>query len=143
MSISSRGSIKYLDRYKQLISYEGMVRHRGITPTDIDGFIDYSGNVFLYLECKLLSKELDIGQRKALENVVKSHDASDKKGCAAIFKHNSKPDEIIMAKDQYVSEIYLLGGDNYSWIQVFNEKITLLDFIERFENWCIKQGYKI
>ena len=143
MSVPSRGAIKYLERYKQLISYEGMVRHRGITPTDIDGFIDYSGNVFLYLECKLLSKELDYGQRMALENVVKSHDACGKKGCAAIFRHNLKPDELIPAKDQYVSEVYLLVENDYSWIQMNNEKITLLDFIKRFEGWCVKQGFKI
>lgn len=48
-----RGEIKFIDRYKQLISYEGLERHRKITPTDIDGVIDYNGNAFIFLEGKL------------------------------------------------------------------------------------------
>jgi len=56
-----RGLIKYPSRYKQLISFEGLERHRKITPTDIDGLIDYAGNAFFYMECKLESKYFNEG----------------------------------------------------------------------------------
>jgi len=45
-----------------------MQRRRGIIPTDIDGFIDYGGKVFVYFEAKLIGAPVRRGQRLALEN---------------------------------------------------------------------------
>jgi hypothetical protein len=43
---------------------------RKITPMDIDGFIDFGKQLFVYLEGKLTTKVLDGGQRVAFERMV-------------------------------------------------------------------------
>lgn len=126
----SRGGIKFPDRYKQLISYEGMVRRRRITPTDIDGFIDYNGVSFIYIEGKLEGKSIDYGQRKALEHSVNSHVKAGHHAVAIIFRHNSKAEEIIMAKDKNVSEIYF----KYEW-RPPDREMNVLMFVEAWERY--------
>jgi hypothetical protein len=109
MSNENRGSIKYPDRYKQLISYKGLEIHRNISPTDIDGVIDYNGNAFIFLECKLYEKEIDWGQKLAIENLINGLSESGRPSCCLVFRHNKNPDEMIIAKDCIVSEIYFQG----------------------------------
>jgi len=138
MPNEDRGKIKYPDRYKQLISYEGLERRRHITPTDFDGFIDYNGVAFIYIEGKLEEKKFDYGQRRALENVINSHILAKHEACAIIFRHNEPPDKIIIAKDKFVSEIYY----NNKWTQLKNN-VTLLECIEKFENLCELKGLNI
>ena len=134
---SIRGSIKFIDRYKQLISFEGLERHRHITPMDIDGFIDYAGNAFFYMECKLESKYietgLDMGQKYAIEHIIDAHIMANKMAAAIIFIHNSNPDEIIMARDMIVKEFYF----DHKW-RMANDSCTVLDAIEWFEKHCKK-----
>lgn len=101
-----RGKIRNVKTYKQLISYEGMMRHRKITPTDIDGLIDYNGNAFIFLECKQIGKGMDFGQRKAYENLIDGLAESGKPACCVHFVHNKAHDEIIIAKDCEVVELY-------------------------------------
>ena len=136
-----RGEIKYLERYKQLISYAGMELTRKITPTDIDGFIDLKGKCFIYIEGKLINKELDYGQRLALENVVKSHEKADHKSIAIIFRLNSKPDDLIDAKSQIVSEVYLKYNNNYKWRKP--PKVNLLTCLLNYIKWIEKIGIDI
>jgi len=131
----SRGSIKWPERYKQLISYEGLERHRHITPTDIDGMIDYNGNAFLYFECKHGGKYneegLDYGQKRALENIINSHIKANKISMVIVFIHYCAANEIIMAKEQSVVEIYWQG--RWSKTDPF---WNVLDAINWFENYC-------
>jgi len=122
-----RGKIKYLDRYKQLISYEGMVRHRNITPTDIDGIIDYNGNAFIFLECKHIGKALDTGQRRAYENIINGLSEAGKPAFCIHFAHDKEPEEIIIAKDCEVVELYF----QHKWKEYHN---TLLKTIVLFED---------
>ena len=134
-----KGRIKYLERYKQLISYEGLKRRRNITPTDIDGFIDYNGINFVYIEGKLVDKEIDCGQRKALEHAVDSHTSAGHRSCAIIFRHNEPPENIIMAKDKPVSDIYY----DREWREPKQKGITVLGFIELWENYWDKLKFDI
>ena len=47
--------INHPERAKQIISFEGMERRRGIIPTDIDGFIDYKSlNIFEFTGIMML-----------------------------------------------------------------------------------------
>ena len=43
-----RGKIRNENHAKQLNDFSGLLRRRGITPTDIDGLIDYSGRAFIH-----------------------------------------------------------------------------------------------
>jgi hypothetical protein len=129
-----RGAIRHLDRYKQLISYAGLERHRHITPTDIDGLIDYNGNAFLLLECKLEGKEIDYGQKRAIENIIGSFVESGRKACCLVFRHNSQTDEIIDAKNCIVSDVYYEGKWHY-----YNTH-NVLYYIDNFEKHWRSMG---
>ena len=65
-----RGEIKHKDRARQLLMFSGMIRRRGITPTDLDGIIDYNGKAFVLLEGKFHGAPFLKGQKLALENIV-------------------------------------------------------------------------
>ena len=134
----NRGCIRHLDRYKQLISYEGMVRRRKITPTDIDGVIDYNGVCFLYIEGKFEDAPMDFGQQKAIEHMVNSHIKAGHPACAIVFRHHCNAETIIVAKDQYVSKIYY----RYEWKDP-NYSCTVLEFIEKWEQYWDTQKIKI
>lgn len=134
------GAIKHLERFKQPISFDGMKRLRGIMPTDIDIFIDYGGNACIYADTKLKGKHLEIGQKIAFENLVKNNKKAGIECVVFVCEHATFPDEIIIAKDCYVVEIYWgehLGKD------VSEKGLTLLEYIEKFEQYCINRGIKL
>jgi hypothetical protein len=135
-----RGAIKYLDRYKQskLISYEGMERHRKITPTDIDGFIDYNGNAFVYMDAKLLGTPVQLGQRMALEHIIDSHCMAGHYSLAMIFEHDCyDSSEVINAKYCKVDTVYWEG----LWRKESTR--TVIEVIQAFENWLFNKGIEI
>ena len=142
---SVRGDIIHRERAKQIISFSRLIRHRNITPTDIDGFIDYNGNAFIYMDAKLEGKEIDFGQKKAFENLTHSHGLAKHATCAIIFRHNTPPEEDIQAHECYVDDYY--GNFNwnymeikpYQWYRLLEQKIKLLDFIGDVEN-CLKRN---
>jgi|TARA_R100001530_G_scaffold135977_1_gene114722 hypothetical protein len=118
-----------------------MQRRRGITPTDIDGFIDYGSKVFVYFEAKLLGAPVRLGQRIALENVVKSHDIAGNRSCAIIFRHNTTPEETIVASTQFVDKSYFKLNDEYLWRTPIVEQYTVVQFLDWWETYCEKLGY--
>jgi len=118
-----------------------MQRRRGIIPTDIDGFIDYGGKVFVYFEAKLIGAPVRRGQRLALENVVKSHDTAGNRSSAIIFRHDTTPSEIVVASTQFVDESYFKLNDEYSWRVPIVEQYTVVQFLEWWETYCEKLGY--
>ena len=132
-----RGKIKYRERYKQLISYEGLERHRKITPTDIDGLIDYNGNAFIFLEGKLEGKEIEKGQKMAIENLIDALSESGRPSCCLVFRHNKNPEELIIAKDCTVSEIYY----RHDW-KFYNKK-NVLYYVQEFEKYWGKIGISL
>ena len=98
----ARGAIQNKKRYKQLFDYSGLLFERNITPSDIDGLIDFNGNAFVYMEAKLIGVEVKKGQRIALENIIKSHEKAGHKAVAIVWRHNVKADEIIEAHNKLV-----------------------------------------
>lgn len=85
-----RGVIKNESRAKQLNNFKGLLRPRNITPTDIDGLIDYSGKAFIYIEGKVKGKLLseEKGQKLALENVIMSHWKAQHPSAVLLFEHD-------------------------------------------------------
>lgn len=134
-----RGKIKYLERYKQLISYEGLRRRRNITPTDIDGFIDYGGVSFVYIDGKLVNKRIDYGQKMAYEHAVDSHSTAGHESCAIIFEHNEPPENIIMAHEKIVIWIYY----DKKWSDVSSTGRTVIETIEAWGKHCEDKGIKL
>jgi hypothetical protein len=138
MHDEDRGKIKYPNRYKQPISYEGMMRRRKITPTDVDGLIDYNGVSFVYIEGKHKDAPLEAGQRKAIEHIVNSHVKAGHPSCAIIFRHECDANTTIIAKDQLVDRIYY----QYKW-EPPKYTCTVLGFIEKWEGYWDSKNVKL
>lgn len=65
-----RGVIRHRERAKQIVDFSGL-RFGNITPTDVDGLIEYRNSCFLFVELKHYSKPvIDMGQRLALERLA-------------------------------------------------------------------------
>ena len=83
----NRGTIQNRERARQIINFHGL-RIRNITPTDIDGFIEYQDKAMIFLEFKYLDADLPYGQRIALERLVNNIDKSGKEAVLFVCEHN-------------------------------------------------------
>jgi hypothetical protein len=134
-----RDELKFKGRARQINSFLGLIRRRNITPTDIDGIIDYNGKAFVILEGKYGDAELPKGQKMALENLANAILESKKKVVVIIFRHHVHDinNDIIVSK-QMVSDIYF----KRKWDKITVEK-NVIDVIEMFENHCDNNNIKI
>lgn len=131
-----RGVINQRERSLQVNDFSGLLRRRGITPTDLDGYIDYSGNAFLFLEGKSKGVNLSIGQRLCFEHLVDALDMAGKFSCAIVYEHVSMPSEDIDVASCIVSKAYFRG----KWV---NQNRSVLSFINSFEIYAESLGIKI
>lgn len=132
-----RGDIKFKGRAKQINSFVGLIRRRNITPTDIDGIIDYGGKAFIILEGKYGDAELPKGQKMALENLANTILEAKKKSLVIVYRHHvhNVNDDINVSK-QLVSDIYF----KRKWFEIGFDK-TVLQIIEIFENDCDSKNF--
>jgi len=69
MAMAQRGQIVSRSRAKQIRDFSGLL-FGNITPTDIDGLIEYHGKAYVFIEVKLNDAILPDGQRLALERLT-------------------------------------------------------------------------
>jgi len=81
---NDRGGIHSSDRARQLKDYSNL-RFGNITPTDIDGLIEYQGKGFIIIELKLNDNPIPYGQKLALERLT---DDLAKPAICIIVTHN-------------------------------------------------------
>ncbi len=98
-----RGDMR--DRSKQIISYRDL-RWGKITPTDIDGFLDFGDKMFVYIEYKFGDTNIPYGQELALRRLV---DATGKPCILIHATHNFPPDKDIDGANAIVVQIYYKG----------------------------------
>jgi len=104
-----RGKIHAIERFKQLLSFEGLNFERNITPTDFDAVIDFGSKEWVLIEYKHEGNSLSWGQRKCLSSALEAH---QKQGIAALgilAVHNTKSDELIDAASCRVVEVWIKG----------------------------------
>lgn len=100
-----RGVYNNINRAKQLLLFEGM-QYQKITPTDVDGIIEYHDKAWFIYEVKLHGTELKYGQRLMLERFCNDMSATGKYVIAIIADHEEfDPDEPVWLKDCVVREI--------------------------------------
>ena len=108
-NVENRGKIQFRERSRQVIDFSGM-RFKNITPTDIDGMIDYKGKGFVFYEYKLRDAVMSRGQRLALERVADSIQRKGKKACVLYCSHETdNPEEDIDAANARVVSTYFNG----------------------------------
>ncbi len=88
----ARGQIKHRALSRRIKDFTGL-RYGAITPTDIDGFIDFGGRAFVLFEFKYPgTDELPYGQRLALERAVDAWEAAGKPSLLIVAWHDMQGD---------------------------------------------------
>ena len=131
MSQSDRGEFENRDRAKQLISFQGM-KYDSITPTDMDGLIEYHDECYVLMEFKYKGKELPYGQKLAFTRLADDLEKARKPTTLLICNHEvDNPDVDVIAKDAIVKQYYYKGrwyhGGNRTVKEVTDK---FLDYIE-------------
>ena len=104
-----RGQIRNRDRKRQIVDFRGLV-YGTITPTDLDGLIDYHNESFAFFELKHRDAEMDRGQKLALIRVVDAIACAGKRSALFVASHTTdQPMNDIAADRCWVRRIYELG----------------------------------
>ena len=102
----NRGKIQFRERKKQIIDFSGL-KYDNITPSDIDGYIEYRNIASILYEFKYKNAELSDGQLKSL---IRNTDKVAKCGCDAVLficRHEvDDPNEDVDAASTPVDEYY-------------------------------------
>lgn len=152
------------ERAKQIISFEGMKRRGNLAPTDIDGFQEYNGRLFIFIEGKVIGNKSPIGQETSFKSMCDvfyyanslsmkyENKHSNRVAFVLIFEHNTPVENDVVMKDQYVVDTY--NSISLAWkkptdidvipkFKTKNGKITVLDAIIQIENWCYEHKIPI
>jgi hypothetical protein len=98
-----RGEIRNREFATQVRNFSGL-RYGNITPTDIDGMIEYKNKLYIFIETKFGNAELPFGQRLAFERLCDDLQKV-KPTLLIIASHNSNGD-IDVAKTTVTSYRY-------------------------------------
>lgn len=112
------------DYASQLKIFAGL-KWGAISPTDIDGFLDFGDRLFVFVEVKHGEGMPPKGQRIALERVCDACVAPNRFSVVLIASHTSSED--IIVKDLQVSRYRW----NYRWIEP-NTSLTVEQAVNRF-----------
>lgn len=96
-----------------------------ITPTDIDGLIEYHNKYFIFIETKYKTGEVPHGQKLALERLCDATQRSGKPSLLMICTHESKGD--IDVGETIVSEYRY----KYCW-KIPNKTVTAFRMVKGF-----------
>lgn len=120
-------SLEYPDRASQLVDLTG-ISYGNASPTDIDGFIELSNKVFVFLEYKNENAPpIGYGQKTALERVVDALHGNGKVAIAVIGQHNTTHHEIVDGANSKAMEIRWQG----EWISLEDKQYTVRDCVNR------------
>lgn len=109
MNYNERGRIEYRARSRQIIDFSGL-QYGNITPTDIDGLIEYKNKAYAIIEMKYGNAEIPKGQQLAIERMVDDFSKGGKLATAFLCEHDVKnPEEDIMAANVIVRSCYYNG----------------------------------
>lgn len=125
--MSERGEIRNRKQAAQIRDFRGL-RFGNITPTDVDGMIEYQNKAFVFIETKFQDAELPTGQKLALERVCDALERSGRPTLVIVASHNSSED-IDMANTK-VREFRW----RYKW-NIQHDPRTTRSLIEGFIRW--------
>jgi hypothetical protein len=131
MDSSVRGKAHFIGRYRQVIDYSQLLYGK-VTPSDIDGIIDFAGKLFVIIELKFSGAPFLYGQRLCLERVCDG--LQNQKSDAVLFvaTHSVPVEDEVDASVCLVSE--------YRWHGKWHtpkDRVTLraaIDMTRKFRN---------
>lgn len=128
-----RGIIRNRAYASQIRDFSGM-RFGNITPTDIDGFIEYHDKGYVFVESKYGQAKLPYGQRLALQRLIDSLNKV-KPSLLIIASHMEGTNEDIDMGKAIVTEYRSSGV----WV-IPNSRITVYQIIKKFLNRIDEKG---
>lgn len=132
----NRGVIKHIARAQQINSFKN-IRYGNITPTDLDGAIEYHDKCWVFFELKYNNAPISYGQKLALERLVNDTAKNNKKSIAIIADHYvNDTNKEVDAADCVVREIYL--SNEKKWRGVVR-KMSLKECVDAFIDWVDKK----
>lgn len=87
-----RGAIRNHYRATQCNDFTGLLCARGITPTDIDGLMEFGDKVFILIETKHIGAHMPDGQRLAFERLVDALASTGRHAIALVAEHDTDAD---------------------------------------------------
>lgn len=127
---SNRGVIQYRERRCQIVDYSGL-KYGNITPTDIDGVIEYRDKAYAFIELKHGKAEMPGGQERAMKNLVDNLASQGKLAAAFLCEHYvHNPQEDVDATKAIVRKVYYNGN----WQE--DGKRTLKTRLDAFMNFA-------
>lgn len=126
---SIRGEIQNVARKQQINDFSGLLFGK-ITPTDLDGVIEYRNKAYVFFEIKYGGAESFPGQRLCLERLVRDTAKSGKHAVALILEHNiHDTSQSVPAAECAVREIYYKSENG--WIPP-KHKCNAYEFMKQF-----------
>lgn len=131
------------DRNRQVIDYTGLLPQNDpakvLLPTDIDGLIDWKNRGYIFIELKYHDAMLSLGQKLALERLVKDANKVHKHALAILARHQvTDTDKYVFANESDVDIIY--DGNINDWFKLGYD-IKLGDFIRKtLYHWDVLDG---
>lgn len=104
---TERGTFKNTEYARQLVKFTGLTFGRGITPTDLDGLLEFDDKAFVLLELKHNGAALPYGQQLAIERLITAIENGGKPAIAIVASHNETGD--IVAADCEVTKVWIHG----------------------------------
>jgi len=117
-----RGAVVHRDLATIVRDFTGL-RFGNITPTDIDGLIEYKDKCFIFMEAKFKNSELPFGQKLALTRLI---DSLSKPAILFIVEHDGDGD--IDFANTKVREYYRRG----EWKQPKQQDWILREAIDSY-----------
>lgn len=107
--MTERGVIQHRERARQLVSFADLRIGDTITPTDVDGLIEYHGKAFFFFELKHVDAVLPHGQMLALERLCDTAASVKPLSMLAIARHTTPVDEDVDASKSVVERLRYKG----------------------------------
>lgn len=137
---SQRGVIQHRARKQQIADMSGL-RFDKITPTDLDGFLDFGNRLFVFIEGKFVSTPVLYGQQLAIDRLCDATNAPPNRYAFAIIADHFHPcDQDIDFANMTVRTI----RQNGKWAPPMQRGLTVRSAIDRMISYVEKrQGRKM
>lgn len=129
--VAERGKIRNEEYYSQLNDFSGL-RWGSITPTDLDGFIDFGNKAFVFLELKHVTAGMIGGQRLAFERLCDACESAGKPSILIVGNHDTQPGEHVDVAGTLVTEFRM----RRCW-RAPKKTMTIKEMIDGFKEWCL------
>ena len=120
--------IRNVDQIKQVLDFSGLQLGGGRYPMDIDGFLDWQGRQFIFIEVKYGDTALPRGQELAYERLCDTCVAGHVNSVVLVAQHHSEDlSQPIDCAELQVTKVRYQGG----WHDI-NGPLTMREAMDRF-----------